>query len=130
MPGLKKNLLFVGVLEDKGYTVAFTKGKPIMWPSGGDMSSALEIGVKEGNVYRLTGNPIQPQVHVVMNPCELWHRRFSHLNYRASLVCLIWSLACPLSNLYTMACVRVVLWARMLRNPTLVAVGDPKGFWI
>ena len=59
VPGLKKNLLSVGVLEDKGYTVAFTKGKAIMWPLGGDMSSALEIGVKEGNVYHLTGNPIQ-----------------------------------------------------------------------
>ena len=71
VPGLKKNLLSVGVLEDKGYTVAFTKGKAIMRPSGGDMSSAIEIGVKEGNVYRLTGNPIQAQVHVVMHPCEL-----------------------------------------------------------
>ena len=47
------------------------------------MSLAIEIGVKEGNVYRLTGNPIQAQVHVVMNRCELWRRRFGHLNYRA-----------------------------------------------
>jgi hypothetical protein len=54
-----------------------------MWPLDGDMSSAIEIGVKEGNVYRLMGNSIQAQVHVVMNPCELWHRRFGHLNYRA-----------------------------------------------
>ena len=83
VPGLKKNLLSVGVLEEKGYIVAFTKGKAIMWPSDGDMSSAIVIGVKEGNVYRLTGNPIQAQVHTVMNPCELWHRRFGHLNYRA-----------------------------------------------
>ena len=30
VPGLKKNLLSVGVLEDKGYTVAFTNGKAIM----------------------------------------------------------------------------------------------------
>ena len=47
------------------------------------MSSTIEIGVKEGNVYGLMGNPIQAQVHTVMNPCELWHRRFGHLNYRA-----------------------------------------------
>ena len=53
VPGLKKNLLSVGVLEEKGYSVAFTRGKAIMWPSIGDMSSAMEIGVKEGNVYRL-----------------------------------------------------------------------------
>ena len=59
VPGLKKNLLLVGVLEEKGYTVAFTKGKAIMWPLDGDMSSTIEIGVKEGNVYHLTRNPIQ-----------------------------------------------------------------------
>ena len=47
---LKKNLLSIGVLEEKGYTVAFTNGKYIMWPSDGDMSLAIEIGVKEGNV--------------------------------------------------------------------------------
>ena len=44
--GLKKNLLSVGVLEEKGYTVAFTHGKAIMWPPNGDMSLAMEIGVK------------------------------------------------------------------------------------
>lgn len=83
VPSLKKNLLSVGVLEEKGYTVAFTHGKAIMWPSDGDMSSNIVIGVKEANVYRLTGNPIQAQVHTVMNPCELWHRRFGHLNYHS-----------------------------------------------
>ena len=54
VPGLKRNLLSVGVLEDKGYTVAFTKGKAIMWPLDSDMSSAIEIGVKVGNTYHLT----------------------------------------------------------------------------
>ena len=56
--GLKKNILSVGVLEEKGYTVAFSKGKAIMWPSNESMSSAMEIGVKVGNVYWLLGNPI------------------------------------------------------------------------
>ena len=59
VPRLKGNFLSVEVLEVKGFTVTLTKGKAIMWPSGGGMSSAIEIGVKEGNVYRLTGNPIQ-----------------------------------------------------------------------
>ena len=36
VPGLKKHLLSVGVLEKKGYIVAFSKGKAIMWPSNGD----------------------------------------------------------------------------------------------
>ena len=58
VPVLKKNPLSVSVLEDKGYTIAFTNSKAIMWPSDGDMSSAIVIGVKECNVYRLMGNPI------------------------------------------------------------------------
>ena len=41
VPGLKKNLLFVGVLGEKGYTIAFMKGKAIMCPSNGDMSLAM-----------------------------------------------------------------------------------------
>jgi hypothetical protein len=43
----------------------------------------MEIRVKEGNVYRLIVNPIQALVHMTMKPCELWHRRFGHLNYHA-----------------------------------------------
>ena len=43
----------------------------------------MEIGVKLGNVYRLLGNPIHALVHETMNPCELWHKRFDHLNYQA-----------------------------------------------
>ena len=54
-----------------------------MWPLNEDMSSTMDIGVKEGNVYQLLGNPIQALVHETVNPCELWHRRFGHLNYRA-----------------------------------------------
>ena len=58
VPSLKKNLLSIGVLKDKGYTAAFTWGKAFMCSSSSDMSSAIEIDVKEGNVYGRTGNPI------------------------------------------------------------------------
>ena len=47
------------------------------------MIGLLLIGVKEGNVYHLVGNPIQATDHTTMNPYELWHRRFDHLNYCA-----------------------------------------------
>ena len=57
VPSLIKNLLFVVVLEDKGYIVAFSKGKAIMWPSNEGMSSAMEIGVKVGSVCRLLREP-------------------------------------------------------------------------
>ena len=36
VPGLKKNLISVAVLESKGYSIAFTKGKALMWSSNED----------------------------------------------------------------------------------------------
>jgi hypothetical protein len=44
VPGLKKNLISVAVLERKGYSIYFFKGKALMWPSNGDLSSAMTIG--------------------------------------------------------------------------------------
>jgi hypothetical protein len=43
VPGLKKNLISVAVLESKGYSITFTKGKVLMWPSNGDLSYAMTI---------------------------------------------------------------------------------------
>jgi hypothetical protein len=83
VPGLKKNLISVAVLESKGYTVAFSKGKALMWPSNESMSSAMIIGVQEGGLYKISGQVIQALAHEMINPCELWHRRFGHLNYNA-----------------------------------------------
>jgi hypothetical protein len=47
VPGLKKNLISVAVLESKGYSIAFTKVKALMWPSNGDLSFAMTIGTRE-----------------------------------------------------------------------------------
>jgi hypothetical protein len=46
VPGLKKNLISVAVLESKGYTIAFSKGKALMWPSNESMSSTMIIRVQ------------------------------------------------------------------------------------
>ena len=53
VPRLKKNLLSVAVWENKGYTVAFSNGKALMWPKDGNMSLAIVIGVHEGNIYKV-----------------------------------------------------------------------------
>jgi len=42
---LKKNLLSVAVLEDKGYIVTFMERNTLLWPKNGQMSSAEDIGV-------------------------------------------------------------------------------------
>ena len=41
------------------------------------------IGVREGDLYRLHGFPIQALVHDTISLCELWHWSFSHIHYRS-----------------------------------------------
>jgi hypothetical protein len=41
--GLKKNLLSVAALEDKGYKVAFMDGKVVIWPKDGQLSSTKSL---------------------------------------------------------------------------------------
>ena len=83
VPGLKKNLISVAVLENKGYTVAFSKGKALMWSYNKNMSSTIVIGIQEGGLYKVSRQVVQALAHEMINPCELWHRRFGHLNYDA-----------------------------------------------
>jgi hypothetical protein len=71
VPGLKKNLISVAVLESKGYTIAFSKGKAFMWPSNESMSSTMTIRAQEGGLYKVTGQVIQALAHEMINPCEL-----------------------------------------------------------
>jgi hypothetical protein len=81
--GLKKNLISVAVLESKGYTVAFSKGKALMWPSNESISSTMVIGLQDGGLYKVSDEVIQALAHEMINPCKLWHKRFGHLNYDA-----------------------------------------------
>jgi hypothetical protein len=58
-----------------------------MWPSNESMSSAMKIRAQEGGLYKIIGQVIQELAHEMINPFELWHIRFGHLNYNA-LPCL------------------------------------------
>ena len=55
VPSLKKNLLSISVMEDKGYEVNFQRGKVFIRPMGASPDTALRIGVWDGNLYRLQG---------------------------------------------------------------------------
>jgi transposase InsO family protein len=54
-----------------------------MWPSNESMSSTMTIRAQEGGLYKVIGQVIQALAHEMINPCELWHKRFGHLNYNA-----------------------------------------------
>lgn len=84
VPGLTKNLISVGVIEEKGHRVVFIEKKALLWFKDSDLNSAITIGVKEGGLYKVPGL-IQALVHSTVNPCELWHRRLGHLHFKALL---------------------------------------------
>ena len=82
VPGLTKNLISVGVLEDKGHRVIFMEKKDLLWSMDINLSSSIVIGIKEGGLYKVAGH-IQALVHTIVSPCELWHKRFGHLHFKA-----------------------------------------------
>jgi hypothetical protein len=83
VPELKKKLLSVAVLEDKGYVVTFMERKALLWPKDGQMSSAEVIGVREGGIYKVLGHSISTLAHDTINSNDLRHRRVDHLHYKA-----------------------------------------------
>jgi hypothetical protein len=82
VPCLKKNLLSISALDNKGFREAFIDGQVLMWPRGKTLADAVVIGVEEG-LYKLKRHSDSAMVHDIVNPSELWHRRFAHLHYKA-----------------------------------------------
>jgi hypothetical protein len=80
---LKKNVLSISALEEKGLRVAFIDGEVLMWPRGKTLDDAIVIGVQEGGLYKFKGHSDSALVHNTVNLSELWHRRFAHLHYKA-----------------------------------------------
>ena len=83
VPKLKRNLLSISGLAKKGFRVAFVDGEVLIWPKGKTIEDAKVIGEHEDGLYKLIGKPVHVLVHSTISPCELWHRRFGHLHYRA-----------------------------------------------
>ena len=83
VPGLKKNLLSISALDEKGIRVVFIDVQVLMWPKGKTIDNAVVIGEQEGGLYRLKGQPEQALVNDSVEPNELWHRRLAHVHYMA-----------------------------------------------
>jgi len=81
--GLKKNLLSISALDNKGYQVAFIAVEVLVWPKGMSLEDAIMIGIEEGGFYKLKGKSNTTLTYSTINPCELWHRRLAHINYKA-----------------------------------------------
>jgi hypothetical protein len=83
VPGMKRNLVSISALEDKGYKITFSKGRVLAWHRDSHISNAKVIGVRENNLYRLTIKPVQSLLHDIIILSDLWHRRLAHIHYRA-----------------------------------------------
>ena len=46
VPRLKKNLLSISALDEKGMRVAFVDGQVLMWPKGNTIDDAFVIGAR------------------------------------------------------------------------------------
>ena len=47
---LKKILLSISTLEDRGYIVSFMDGRVLVWPKGSSIDSIGVIGVRDGGL--------------------------------------------------------------------------------
>jgi hypothetical protein len=83
VPGLEKNLVSISCLEDKGNRITFVDGKVLSWSRDSSIENARVIGTCEGRLYRLLERNDEALIHDEVNPNELWHRRYAHINYQA-----------------------------------------------
>ena len=59
VPNLKKNVISVIVLEDKGFSVTFSEGNDLVWTKGESIRSDIVIGVREGDLYKVSGHVVK-----------------------------------------------------------------------
>jgi hypothetical protein len=82
VPGLKKNLVSISCLEDKGNRITFVDGEVLSWSRDSSIDNARVIGIREARLYKLLECNDEALIHDEVNPSELWHRRYAHLNYQ------------------------------------------------
>ena len=77
VPYLKKNLVSISPMEDKGFKVAFIDGKVCVWKR--NFKEAFTLGFKVDTLYQVGGSPLGAMTCNTTLQSELWHRRFAHL---------------------------------------------------
>ena len=73
VPGFKKNILSILVLDNKGYRVSFIDGHVLMWSKAKTLEYVIVIG-EGGGLYKLKGNPETTLVHETTTSSELWNK--------------------------------------------------------
>lgn len=78
VPNLKKNLMSISTMEDRGYKVAFIDEKVNVWKT--NFKDAFTLGFRIGNLYQVVGSPLGT---MSCDTSLLWHRRSIHLHCKA-----------------------------------------------
>ena len=78
VPYLKKNLVSISEMEDKGFKVAFIDGKVRVWKI--NLKDAFTLGFKVDNLNQVAGSPLGT---MSCDSSVLWHQRSVHLHYGA-----------------------------------------------
>ena len=82
VPVLKKNLISVSMIEDRGLGVSFLDGHVHVFPKTAGPFASYAIGVRCWKLYKLLFQPQHALAHSSGNElCELWHRRMAHLHH-------------------------------------------------
>ena len=77
MPDLKKNLVSISAMEDKGFKIAFIDGNVRIWQR--NPNDAFTLGFRVDGLYQVGGSPLGALTCDTSLQSELWHRRFAHL---------------------------------------------------
>lgn len=91
---MKKNLISVSTMEEKGFDVTFLGGQVLMHPRGASITSTKVIGVCSGKLYRFsfqsagalvssTSGSTHTSTTSSRDLCELWHWRMVHMHHGA-----------------------------------------------
>lgn len=79
--GLKKILLSISCLEDKGDGIYFVDGKVLVLGNGSSIEHAKIIGIRERTLYWLLTSLPQYLIHLDVIPSKLWNIKYVHLHY-------------------------------------------------
>ena len=86
VPSLKKNLVSVAMLEDRGYDVVFNDGKAFLRHK--KMGQSNRIGIRVKNLYKLevygcAAMMGKAEKVVSRDEGKLWYRQLGHLHHGA-----------------------------------------------
>jgi hypothetical protein len=102
VPGLKKNLVLVTMLEDRGYDVVFSDGKSFLRHK--TTGQVKKIGIRVKNIYKIEVDGCvvvmgKEEKFVSRDEGELWHRRLGHLHHGALKIMKQISIGIPMGTL-------------------------------